>query len=106
MRLQSLMNVAFPTKSLALLLAIGTIDLITTAVLHAKGMIVELNPLMRVFITQSEWLFAFVKGITIGAAWGMMAWYAKQNKEFVSKACILGSLAYVTVWTTWFLGAR
>ena len=100
------MSLAFPTKSLVVLLIIGTVDLITTAVLHARGLIVEMNPLMRTFITQSEWLFAFVKGLTIGAAWGVMAWYAQQNKEFVSKACILGSLAYVTVWTTWFFGAR
>ncbi len=106
LRFRKAMSLAFPTKSLVVLLAIGVIDLISTAVLHSKGMIVELNPLMRVFINQSEWLFAFVKGLTIGVAWGTMAWYAQQNREFVSKACILGSLAYATIWTTWFFGAR
>lgn len=87
------------------LLAIGILDLISTAVLHSKGLIVELNPLMRPFIVQSEWLFAFVKGLTIGAAWGAMAWYAQQNKEFVSKACTIGSTAYVAIWCVWFFGA-
>ena len=106
LRIRKAMSLAFPTKSLVALLIIGTVDLVTTAVLHSKGMIVELNPLMRGFITQSEWLFAFVKGLTIGVAWGTMAWYAQQNKEFVGRACTLGSLAYVTVWTTWFFTAR
>ncbi len=100
------MNIAFPTKSMIVLLTIGIVDLISTAVLHSKGLIVELNPLMRGFITQSEWLFAFVKGLTIGAAWGTMVWYAQQNRDFVNKACTWGSIAYVGVWTTWFFGAR
>ena len=85
------MNIAFPTKSMIVLLTIGIVDLISTAVLHSKGLIVELNPLMRGFITQSEWLFAFVKGLTIGAAWGTMVWYAQQNRDFVNKACTWGS---------------
>ena len=100
------MSLAFPTKSLAALMIIGIVDLISTAVLHSKGMIVELNPLMRGFIDHSEWLFAFVKGLTIGVAWGTMAWYAKQNKEFVGRVCTIGSLCYVTVWTTWFVTGR
>jgi hypothetical protein len=99
------MSVLFPTKSLVVLLAIGLIDLVSTAVLHSKGMIVELNPLMKPLITQSEWLFALVKGFTIGAAWGTLAWYAQQNKEFVAKACTVGSAAYILIWLTWFLGA-
>ena len=100
------MKSLFPTKSLAVLLLIGVLDLVSTAVLHAKGLIVEMNPIMRFFIQQSEWLFAFVKGLTIGAAWVTLAWYAKQNKEFVAKACALGSYAYVTLWLGWFIAAR
>jgi hypothetical protein len=106
LRFRKLMTFAFPTKSMIVLLAIGIIDLISTAVLHSKGMIVELNPLMRGFINQSEWLFAFVKGMTIGVAWGTMVWYAQTNRDFVNKACTYGSIAYLFVWTTWFFGAR
>jgi hypothetical protein len=105
LRLRKTMNLVFPTRSLMVLMAIGLIDLVSTAVLHSQGKIVELNPLMRPIITQSEWMFAFVKGLTIGAAWGALAWYAQQNKEFVAKACTIGSAAYVVIWTTWFLGA-
>lgn len=100
------MKTAFPTLSLVLLLAIGVVDLITTAVLHAHGQIVELNPLMNFFISRSEWLFAFVKGLTIGIAWGTLAWYAKSNLAFVNKACWVGAGAYVVIWLTWFLSAR
>ncbi|HLO99811.1 MAG TPA: DUF5658 family protein [Fimbriimonas sp.] len=100
------MKTAFPTVSLVVLLAIGVIDLISTAVLHAHGQITELNPLMNFFISKSEWLFAFVKGLTIGMAWGTMAWYAKQNLAFVNKACWVGSAAYVLIWLTWFFSAR
>lgn len=101
------MTTMFPTKSLIALLLIGTIDLITTAVLHSKGMIVEMNPIMRFFILQSEWLFAFVKGLTIGVAWVTLAWYAQQNKQFVARACTWGSAAYVGLWLVWFVaGSR
>jgi len=93
----------FPTRALAVLLAIGLVDLISTAVMHQQGMIVELNPLMRVLIERSEWLFAFVKGGTLVIAWAALVWYSKTNKDFVHKACVAGSVAYMAVWTTWFI---
>jgi hypothetical protein len=85
---------------------IGIVDLVSTAWMHANGQIVELNPLMRFFIERSEWLFAFVKGLTLVAAWAALAWYCKYNKLFVKRACIVGAGAYVMVWTSWFLAAR
>jgi hypothetical protein len=100
------MKIAVPTKSLFVLLFVGFLDLASTALLHANGKIVELNPLMRVFIEQSEWLFAFVKGLTLVAAWVALAWYAKTNLRFVRAACCWGTVAYLFVWTTWFLSAR
>jgi len=100
------MNRLFPSWSVALLLTIGLVDLIVTAVLHRQGLIVELNPLMAFFITRSEWLFAFVKGLTLGAAWMALAWYAKTDKKFVSRASLAGSVAYVGIWCFWFFGAR
>ena len=106
LRFRKAMTFVFPTRSMVALLLIGVVDLVTTAILHSRGMIVELNPLMRGLINQSEWLFAFVKGLTIGVAWGTMVWYAQTNKAFVNKACIWGSVAYLAVWTTWFFGAR
>jgi hypothetical protein len=84
---------------------IGFVDLFATAVLHQRGLIVELNPAMRPFIERSEWLFAFVKAGTLVGAWVVMARYARINVEFVHKACLIGSLAYVAVWTSWFFGA-
>lgn len=94
-----------PTRALALLLAIGLLDLIVTAVLHAHGLIVELNPLMRPLIEESEWLFAAVKGLTLAIAWAAMVYYAQINKDFVRKACLVGSAAYVVIWMSWFLGS-
>ncbi|MBS1709373.1 MAG: hypothetical protein JSS65_11730 [Armatimonadetes bacterium] len=96
---------AFPTRSLAVLLTVGFVDLVATAVLHAQGQIVELNPLMRPLIERSEWLFAFVKGLTLVAAWYVMSRHAKANHKFVSQAAWFGTLAYVFVWTVWFFGA-
>lgn len=69
-------------------------------------MIVELNPAMRVFIEQSEWLFAFVKALTLIGAWVAMVWYAKTNLAFVRKACFVGSAAYIILWSGWFFAAR
>lgn len=77
-----------------------------TAVLHAQGLIVELNPIMKGLIEQSEWLFAFVKASTLIAGWVALVWYARQNLQFVRKACTWGSAAYVLVWLLWFGGSH
>ncbi|MHB8636656.1 MAG: DUF5658 family protein [Fimbriimonadaceae bacterium] len=94
---------AFPTRAIALILFIGVIDLITTAFLHANGLIVEMNPLMRGVINRSEWLFVLVKGMTLAVGWVMLVHYARFNVNFVRRACILGSAAYIVVWLVWFL---
>ena len=65
-------------------------------------MMVELNPIMRYFLLQSEWTFALVKAVTLLGAWGVLAWYARQNREFVRMACTWGSVGYVALWTMWF----
>ncbi len=80
-------------------------DLVTTAVLHSHGKIVELNPLMRIFIDQSEWLFALIKGLTLVGGWAVLSWYARFNLAFVRKASLWGSAAYLSVWCLWFFGA-
>lgn len=92
----------FPTRWLILLLAIGTVDLIVTAVLHQRGLIVELNPIMRPFIERSEWLFVLVKGATLVLAWTVIARHAQKNLQFVRTACAAGCIAYSAVWTIWF----
>jgi hypothetical protein len=84
---------------------IGTVDLVATAVLHAQGKIVELNPIMKVFIERSEWLFAGVKAMTLVVAFVVMRNYAEHNPQFVHRACLAGSAAYVFIWTCWFFGA-
>ncbi|HXH61294.1 MAG TPA: DUF5658 family protein [Fimbriimonadaceae bacterium] len=94
-----------PTRALAVLMVIGFLDLFTTALLHAHGQIVELNPVMRPFINRSEWLFVGVKSFSLLAAWAVLAWYAQQNLRFVRKACYIGSITYVMVWCIWFLAA-
>jgi hypothetical protein len=91
--------------SLALLILIGSVDLIATALLHSRGLIIELNPLMRPLIEHSEWTFAAVKSSTLVLAAYVMLEYAKTNPDFVCRACRMGSAAYVTIWTVWFLAA-
>lgn len=95
----------FPSRSVAMLLGIGLVDLIVTAVLHANGMIRELNPFMRYFIEQSEWLFALVKGMTLITAWLALVSYARVNLPFVRRAAFAGSCVYLLIWTVWFLSA-
>ena len=68
-------------------------------------MIVELNPIMRVLIEQSEWLFAFVKGGTLVLAWIVMSHYGKTNRLFVRNACLAGAAAYLLIWTSWFVAS-
>ena len=101
------MNVkaAVPSRHLTLLLAIGFLDLVSTAMLHSRGLIIEANPLMRYFIEQSEWLFVIVKGSTLILGWLVLSWYAKIHAKFVEQCCIWGSVAYVAVWLGWFLVA-
>jgi len=99
-------NRIFPVRSLAILLFIGTIDLISTAWLHAHGLIVELNPLMRPLIEHSEWTFALAKGFTLVAAYVVMVRYARNNRAFVARSCTYASIAYLGVWAIWFTSAR
>ena len=104
---QRIMRALVPTRSLLLLVGIATLDLVVTAWLHAQGRIVEMNPLMRGLIEQSEWLFALVKGATIALTWAALVWYGRQNVRFVRNASLIGSAAYVTIWTVWFvIGSR
>jgi len=100
----SYVKAALPSRALLLLLAVGFVDLIVTAWLHALGWITEQNPLMRPLIEQSEWLFALVKGATLVFAWLVMARYAKQNRQFVRVACAIGAVTYVAIWLGWFYG--
>jgi hypothetical protein len=87
----------FPSRAIALIIAIGLIDLVSTAWLHARGQIVEMNPLMRGIIDQSEWLFVLVKGLTLVGGWLILVHYAKVNLLFVRRACLLGSVAYMSI---------
>lgn len=91
-----------PSRALALLLGIATLDLVVTAVLHSHGLIVELNPLMRPLIEHSEWLFSLAKGSTIVSVYCVMRWYGQANRRFVRNASLAGALAYVVVWGLWF----
>lgn len=99
------MRVILPTRSIALLIAIGFIDLVVTVWLHAQGLITELNPVMRGFLDRGEWLFVLVKGGTLALAWFTMACYARTNRAFVRKICLTGSVAYVLIWTAWFVAS-
>jgi hypothetical protein len=99
------MTKLMPTRTLAVLLLIGTVDLVLTAILHANGLIIELNPLMRPLLERSEWLFALVKGGTMLIAWATMAAYAQVNLAFVRRACLVGSIAYVGIWCAWFFSS-
>lgn len=98
------MTRVLPSRALLLLLGIGLVDLLLTAVLHAQGRIVELNPIMRIFIERSEWLFAGVKGMTLVAAYLALIWYWPQNPKFCRQACLFGSVAYLVIWSSWFFG--
>lgn len=95
----------FPSRALMLLLAIGFIDLVATAVLHSMGLIIEVNPLMRVFIERSEWLFCLVKGSTLVIAWYFMRRYWSVSPGFVRQACLVGSGCYVAIWSLVFFGS-
>lgn len=97
------MKALLPSRALALFLFIGFTDLAVTAILHARGQIVELNPLLRPIIDHSEILFAIVKGASLVGGWITLAWYAKSNPAFVRKASLMGSVAYVSLWLVFFL---
>ncbi len=97
-----MIRAALRTRALLLLVCIGVLDLISTAVLHARGQIVELNPVMRPFLNHSEWEFAFVKGLTLGFAWFLMRKYAHSSPRFVRNVCLAGCLLYVGIWVVGF----
>ncbi len=105
-RISDLSKTLFPTRAIAVLMAIGFLDLVVTAWLHSRGLIVELNPVMKVFIERSEWLFATIKGLTLIAGWFAMVVYARVNLDFVRKASLIGASVYLATWTLWFFAGR
>ena len=87
---------------MALLLGIGFADLFATAYLHSRGLISELNPVMKPLLQHSEWLFALVKGGTLVLAWSMMRRQCPANLMFVRRSCLIGAGLYLILWSTWF----
>ncbi len=73
--------------------------------MHQRGLIVELNPLMRPLIERSEALFAAVKGATLLAAWLVMRRLYPTHGRFIDSACLGGSAVYLVVWFAWMAGA-
>lgn len=84
-------------------MVIGVIDLVSTALLHHHGLIVELNPLMKPLIERSEWLFAAVKGMTLALAWLVMVKHFDTHRDFVRTAATAGACTYVGIWLIWFV---
>lgn len=101
-----MLKTLFPSRALVLFLMIGLVDMITTAWLHAKGMIVELNPLMRSALSYGEGFFILVKGLTLAALWVVMVQHSRKDLLFVRKACTVGACAYIGLWCVWFFSAR
>lgn len=95
-----------PTRAIGLLMFVGFLDLLATAILHEKGLITELNPLMKPLIEASEWLFVAVKASTLFAAWYVMAKHFPKNPEFVRRAALAGAVTYMLVWVIWFVAAH
>lgn len=92
-----------PTKPMAVLASIALVDLVVTAFLYQTGWIVELNPLMRPLLEHSTWVFALVKFSIVAVAYFVLQWYRRIDEEFVNRIATAGSLAYIALWTTWFL---
>lgn len=101
-----MLKTLFPTRSLVIFLMIGMFDMITTAWLHAHGMIIELNPLMRTALAYGEGYFVLIKGLTLAALWIVMVHHSQKDLRFVSRACTVGAFAYVGLWCVWFFSAR
>ena len=95
--LPSLPNVRapFPTRAIAALLLIGLIDLLATTVLHARGAIVETNPLMAPLLERGEAPFVVVKAATLVAAGLLMMRAGRRDPNGVRRACWAGSGVYV-----------
>lgn len=91
------MRAALPTRALALLLAIGIIDLIVTATLYARGLIEERNPLMAGLLAHSEWSFILVKAATLVFAWRVLSRHAKFDLRFVRRISLCASGAYLAI---------
>ena len=92
-----------PSMPLAILLLIGFVDLVSTAVLHRMGLVTELNPVMKPLIDRSEWLFVMVKGATLLLAWAFITRFAKDNQRFVNTLCSIAITCYLLTWIVWFI---
>lgn len=93
------MRALFPTRALALLLAIGLLDLVATVILHVHGLIEERNPLMAPLLAQGWMGFALVKSATLAVGWFLLA---RADVRQARWPCLMGSAGYVTLLTLAF----
>ena len=91
------MRAFFPTRALGLLLLVGGLDLVATALLSAQERIEEVNPLMAPILASGAGAFVLVKGLTLAFAWLLLARHAREDLRGVRRACIGGSAIYAAI---------
>lgn len=84
-------------RALRLLMALGLVDLVATATLHAQGLIDERNPLMAPLLNGGEWGFVVAKGVTLAIGGVLLTRQARHDRRSVRRACLFGSGAYATL---------
>ena len=84
-------------RALALLLGIGLFDLVATAVLSARGRIVEANPLMAPVLARGEFAFVVVKAGTLLVAGVLLVRAKVRDPIGVRRACLAGSGVYAAL---------
>ncbi len=89
-------------RALGLLMAIGTADLVATAVLFGQDRIEERNPLMAAALAHGPWVFVVVKAATLVLAAVLLI---RQDRAVVRRACLAGSGAYGVLLAAAFFGS-
>ena len=88
------MRTLFPSRALALLLGIGLLDLVATALLSARGLVEERNPAMAPLLAHGVAPFVAVKTATLLAAWLLLV---RQERRTMRRACLWGSALYAAL---------
>ena len=77
-----------------MLLLIGLADLLATAGLYARGLIVERNPLTASLLERGVPTFVLAKLATLLLAWAILVRY---DGRTLRRTCVVGSALYLTL---------
>jgi hypothetical protein len=89
-----------------ILVAVCTADMLVTLFFVSRGMAVEQNPLMAVFMNYSPWAFVLAKLLSFLPFVIAIEMYRRHDRDFARRVCRIAIGAYVVLFVVLTVGTN